>query len=69
MTQKFEILYTPIAVDDMDEIFSYITADNYEAAKNLLHKIEKAVCKLADFPKMGAVLPEDDYPLTKYRYR
>ncbi|GAB4261401.1 MAG: hypothetical protein Kow00111_09570 [Thermincola ferriacetica] len=36
MPQKNKIKYTPVAVDDMDEIFSYISKDNVAAAESCL---------------------------------
>ena len=37
MPQKIKIKYTPVAVDDMDEIFSYISKENIDAAEILVH--------------------------------
>lgn len=69
MRPKHKIQYTPVAIDDMDEIFSYITQDNIEAAKNMLNKLTLQIEQLGDFPLMGSVLPEDEYPLLARGYR
>lgn len=39
MQQKNQIKYTPAAIDDMDEIFSYISHDNVTAAESLLENL------------------------------
>ncbi|SHE14110.1 Toxin ParE3 [Chlamydia abortus] len=69
MPSKSKIKYAPAAVDDMDEIFSYITQDNVVAAENMLDRINTAVSKLADFPNMGSVLSDDDFSLLQRGYR
>ena len=69
MPQGYRIVYTPIAVDDMDEAFSYIAEDNLATAAALLKRIDEAVLLLEEFPAMGSVLPEDEYPLVARGYR
>lgn len=69
MQQKVKIKYTPIAIDDMDEIFSYISQENVVAAEKLLGKIDDGISKLAEFPNMGSVLSEDEYTLIHHGYR
>lgn len=60
---KNKVKYSPAAVDDMDEIFSFISQDNVSAAENLLQKLDHHISNLADFPNMGSVLSEDEYSL------
>lgn len=69
MPQKNKIKYTPVAVDDMDEIFSYISKDNVAAAEALLEKITAGISRLAEFPNMGSVLSNEEYTLVKGGYR
>ncbi len=69
MPQRHRIVYAPIAVDDMDEAFSYIAKDNISAAEALLKRIDEGVTKLADFPAMGSVLSEEEYTLVAQGYR
>ncbi|REE92766.1 toxin ParE1/3/4 [Paenibacillus taihuensis] len=69
MPPKNKIKYSPAAVDDMDEIFSYISNDDVPAAENLLRNLDEKISALADFPEMGAVLSEDDYSLVQRGYR
>jgi len=69
MPPKNKIKYTPAAVDDMDEIFSYISKDNITGAENLLKKIAEGITRLAEFPNMGSVLSEEEYTLINPGYR
>jgi len=63
------VKYSPAAVDDMDEIFSYISKDDVSAAENLLLKLDRRISDLAEFPEMGSVLSEDDFSLVQRGYR
>lgn len=69
MPLKSKIKYTPAAVDDMDEIFSYISQDNIDAAGNMLNKLNVTILSLADFPNKGSVLSEDEFSLIQRGYR
>jgi toxin ParE1/3/4 len=69
MPGKYEIKYTPVAVDDMDEIFSYISHENITAAEMMLDKLNEKIVKLADFPNMGSVLSDEEYTITQRGYR
>lgn len=69
MKPENKIKFTPAAVDDMDEIFSYIYQDNIQGAENMLRKFNDQIGKLARFPNLGSVLPEDDYPFIQRGYR
>ncbi len=39
MPRKHKIYYAPVAVDDLDEVFSYISQDNTTTAEMMLEKI------------------------------
>lgn len=69
MPQKNKVKYTPVAVDDMDEIFSYISQDNVTAAETMLKRIHEGITKLADFPNMGSILADEEYTLIERGYR
>ncbi|MFB0844116.1 type II toxin-antitoxin system RelE/ParE family toxin [Paenibacillus oleatilyticus] len=69
MPPKSRVRYTPAAVDDLDEIFSYITQDNWQNAEKMLERLSREIGGLADFPHMGSVLSEDDYTLIQRGYR
>lgn len=69
MRSKSKIKYSPAAIDDMDEIFSYISQDNLTAAEFMLDKLDREIRKLETFPNMGSVLPEDEYSIIQPGYR
>ncbi len=69
MRQRNEIRYTPVAVDDMDEIFSFISVDDVAAAEIMLEKLDRQISMLAEFPDLGVVLSDEDYPLVQRGYR
>lgn len=64
-----KIKYTKDAVDDLDSIFDYIVEDNRVAAVNMLQRIESAILKLADNPRLGTVLQTNDLSLVEPGYR
>lgn len=45
--------FTPLAVQDLEEIHDYIAADNAEAALRLMERLEKRCQSLAETPGMG----------------
>ena len=49
---KYGLKITPIASEDLDEIYSYIANEllNEDAAENLMEKIENSILRLKDFP-------------------
>lgn len=69
MLQKNKIKYTSISVDDMDEIFSYISKDNVATAEALLERITSGISGLAEFPNKGSVLSDEEYTLVNSGYR
>ncbi len=69
MPRKHKILYTPAAVDDVDEVFSYITQENLGAAEAMLCRINDGITRLAEYPNLGSVLSEDEYTLVHRGYR
>jgi len=69
MLQRNKIKYTPSAVDDMDEIFSYISKENIATAETMLGKISNRISRLAEFPNMGSILSDEEYTLVQRGYR
>lgn len=69
MAKRYRIRYTRDAVDDLDSIFDYISDDNRKAALDTLERLENAITKLADNPRIGAILPTDDLSLVESGYR
>ncbi len=66
---NIHIIYTEAAIDDLDLIFDYISADNYVAAHSLLDKLESGINKLKEYPKLGAVLPTNELSYVENGYR
>ncbi len=69
MPQNCKIIYLPVAIDDMDEVFSYISKDNIASAETLLERLAENISNLSAFPHMGSILSEDDYHLVSRGYR
>lgn len=44
---------TPLAKEDLDEIYEYIRKDNPDAALRVLNSLRNAMRKLAEMPEMG----------------
>lgn len=52
------IVYAPVAVQDLEDVFDYISQDNPEAAAKVAKEIEETVALLPEFPFMGRTLNE-----------
>lgn len=63
------IVLSEAAYFDIDSLFSYIGSDNREAAERLRVRIYDGIKRLADFPELGAVIPEEDAPGAERGYR
>lgn len=65
----YEIKYTNQAVQDLDEIFKYISSDLSEPgiASNLLNELEKSVLSLQNMPYRCAVRQVGVYAGMGYR--
>jgi toxin ParE1/3/4 len=66
---KYRIRYTEIAVEDLDLIFDYISADNRNAALKMLERLKTGIERLVDMPRLGGVLPNNDFSLVESGYR
>ena len=53
-----KLYWTPLARENLFEIYSLIGADNPAAAESILGAIEAQVEMLASYPRMGARHPE-----------
>lgn len=67
MPNKYRIIYLPVAVRDLSEIFEYIRVDSPLAASAFLDKIDANILQLEDFPDLGKI-PHDKH-LQKLGYR
>lgn len=63
------IVLSESAYYDIDSMFAYITQDGKNAAEKLLMRIYESIKKLAEFPEMGPVIPEEDAPGARRGYR
>lgn len=65
-----KVRFSSDALADLDQIFSYIAADNVTAAAAVVERVAQSVGRLADFPDLGhpadypgmRVLPLGRYP-------
>jgi toxin ParE1/3/4 len=68
-----KIVWSPLAVDRVTEIISWISGDRPFAAENLVQEMFSSVEQLASFPERGRRVPEVDQPyireLIHKRYR
>jgi toxin ParE1/3/4 len=46
-------VFHPAALNDLNEIWEFIAADNIDAADRFIAEIRDSIVKLADFPNMG----------------
>lgn len=60
-----EIIWTETALNDINSIAEYISADSDFYAKQFVQKIFLAASKLEKFPEIGKIVPE----LSAYNYR
>ena len=52
------IIWSPLAVERLEDIYDYISQDNISAASNLVENIFNKVESLLESPKRGRVVPE-----------
>lgn len=52
------IVWSPLALERVEEIALYIAEDNPEAAAKWVDDLFSAVERLADFPESGRIVPE-----------
>lgn len=53
-----ELVFTPAALADLEEIFWFIAADNPRRARSYVAEIEQACRKLIETPLMGRKRPD-----------
>ncbi|MCL1472635.1 type II toxin-antitoxin system RelE/ParE family toxin [Argonema antarcticum] len=46
-------ILSPLAIQDLDEIYDYIASNNLDAAENFVDNVEQKCQTLAQFPNMG----------------
>ena len=65
---NYSVRLLNIAEEDLNEIISFIAADNSKAAENLANKIEKNLKLLSDNPLLVKSPSDSDLKLLGYRY-
>ncbi len=53
-----KILWSPLSVERLEEIFEYISKNNSPAAKKMVGRIFKKVETLSEYPERGRKVPE-----------
>lgn len=53
-----KVIWSPLAVEQAQDIASYIALDKPSVAKQWIDEIFDSVTRLADFPESGRVVPE-----------
>lgn len=53
-----ELIWTEMAIDDLNAIAEFIARDSQAYAFDFVRRIINQIEKLAQFPKMGRVVPE-----------
>ena len=56
----YKIIFSDPAIDDLKSIVRYIAEDNQDAAAKFGGKLIESVRHLAEFPRFGRVVPEQN---------
>ena len=59
---EIKVIWSRRALDDIEELVSYISQDSELYAVNFASKIVNAVETLKVFPEIGRIVPEYNYP-------
>ena len=64
---KYKIIYTRLALTDLEEIFDYIAEDNFEVAQLYLQSLDDTIQYLSEFPLMGKISIDPELRRRKIR--
>ncbi|MBI9107238.1 MAG: type II toxin-antitoxin system RelE/ParE family toxin [Spirochaetales bacterium] len=65
---KLKVIWTKPALNDLDDIISYIATDSVNTAIKQYERIKETSKDIGDFPKQGRIIPElQNENLTKFR--
>ncbi len=67
-SSKYSVRLLPIAEEDLQEIISYIAAENPTAAYELADRIEKNLKYLASHPYLGKIPDDEKLSMMGYRF-
>jgi addiction module RelE/StbE family toxin len=56
----YKIIFSEPAIDDLKSIVGFISKDNQEAAARMGGKLIESIRHLANFPRFGRVVPEQN---------
>jgi toxin ParE1/3/4 len=68
MPIRFAVNFSQKAEEDLEEIWSFIAADNPDNATKFVLTLEKQVESLSRFPERCPLIPENDVLRGKYRH-
>lgn len=68
MPTRFAVSFSQKAEDDLEEIWSFIAADNPDDATKFVFNLERQVESLGRFPERCPLIPENDFLRAKYRH-
>ena len=68
MPIRFAVNFSQKAEEDLEEIWSFIAADNPDNATKFVLNLEKQVESLSRFPERCPLIPENDVLRAKYRH-
>lgn len=68
MPAKFQVEIARSAEEDLEQIWSFITADNPAAADRFILDLERKVSTLEHFPKRCPLIPENELLKSQYRH-
>ncbi len=65
---NIKVIWTKPALNDLDEIISYIASDSIDIAIKQYERIKETAKEIATFPKQGRIIPElQNENITKFR--
>lgn len=65
---RFRVRITQKAETDIEEIWTYIAEDSWEAATEFVHELDRQVQSLESFPERCPLIPENELLGTGYRH-
>lgn len=68
MGKNYNLVYLPLAEDDLMEIIDYVRLDEPSNALSLLSRFDDAISKLSFFPFMGSVPKDLNLAHMDYRF-
>lgn len=64
---KYKVELLPMAWDDLQEIFEYISIESVQSAQNVLDSIMSSLRRLEEYPNSGAYVPDQDLKRIGFR--